>query len=139
MILYKIIAILSFFRISTGFLAINNYACKSKIKLLMKWAGDRPPLPNMEILDQKMDATWGRGKFRSEVWEDDVNPLNNWWTAYEPSEEQAEAAEMGYDFKNPQAWFEVQTNYNIIYDIILLEYDLIFSLIYFLIFKGEKN
>ena len=33
----------------------------------MEWKGDRPPLPNMEFLDQRMDAAWGRGKFRDEV------------------------------------------------------------------------
>ena len=35
--------------------------------LSMVWKGDRPPLPNMEFLDQRMDAAWGRGKFRDEV------------------------------------------------------------------------
>lgn len=73
----------------------------------MKWNGDRPPLPNMELLTQRMDASWGRGKYRTEVWNDNVNPMNDWWTAYAPSEEQIEACDQGYDFKNPQAWFEV--------------------------------
>eukprot|EP01035_Chromulina_nebulosa_P020951 gene20951-27154_t len=53
-----------------------------------------------------MDAAWGRGKFRSEVWDDDVNPLNDWWEAYAPSQEEIDAAQNGYDFANPQAWFE---------------------------------
>jgi hypothetical protein len=77
--------------------------------LSMKWNGDRPPLPNMEILNQRMDASWGRGKFRTEVWDDNVNPMNDWWTAYAPSDEQIEACAQGYDFKNPQAWFEVRS------------------------------
>ena len=36
-------------------------------QISMEWKGDRPPLPNMEFLDQRMDAAWGRGKFRDEV------------------------------------------------------------------------
>jgi hypothetical protein len=55
-----------------------------------------------------MDATWGRGKFRTEVWEDNSNPVNDWWIPYLASEEEVEASEAGYDFKNPQAWFEVR-------------------------------
>jgi hypothetical protein len=74
------------------------------------WPGNRPPLPNMYILDQKMDAAWGRGKFRTEVWEDDVNPLNNWWKAYAPSEEEVDAADKGYNFKDPKSYFEVLVN-----------------------------
>jgi hypothetical protein len=54
-----------------------------------------------------MDAAWGRGKYRTEVWEDDVNPVNDWWAVYAPSEEEIEAAEKGYDFSNPKDWFEV--------------------------------
>lgn len=88
--------------------------------LSMEWKGDRPPLPNMEFLDQKMDAAWGRGKFRDEVWNDNVNPLNNWWTAFAPSEEQTDAAAQGYDFKNPQAYFEEK---NIDYEKALEKYE----------------
>ena len=29
-----------------------------------KWPGDRPPIANPQLLKQKMDASWGRGKFR---------------------------------------------------------------------------
>lgn len=54
-----------------------------------------------------MDASWGRGKFREEVWNDKANPSNDWWEAYAPSEEEIEAAEAGYDFSNPKDWFEV--------------------------------
>ena len=72
-----------------------------------KWPGNRPPIVNMEILEQRMDASWGRAKYRSEVWEDDVNPLNDWWLAYAPSEEEIEAAKQGYNFKEAAAWFEV--------------------------------
>ena len=61
----------------------------------------------METIDQRMDATWGRAKFRTEVWEDDPNPKNYWWLAYTPSQEEIEAAGQGYDFKNPKEWFEV--------------------------------
>ena len=57
-----------------------------------------------------MDAAWGRAKYRTEVWEDDVNPSNDWWLAYAPSEEEVSAAEKGFDFKNPQSWFEVGKN-----------------------------
>ena len=39
----------------------------SRSHISMEWKGDRPPLPNMEFLDQRMDAAWGRGKFRDEV------------------------------------------------------------------------
>eukprot|EP01036_Dinobryon_divergens_P031647 gene31647-41084_t len=71
-----------------------------------QWPGTRPPIPNMETIDQRMDATWGKAKFRTEVWEDDVNPMNEWWLAYAPSEEEVAAAEKGFDFKNPAKWFE---------------------------------
>lgn len=54
-----------------------------------------------------MDATWGRGKYRTEVWEDDVNPVDFWWEAYEPSVEEAQAAAAGYDFGDPKGWLEV--------------------------------
>lgn len=73
-----------------------------------QWPGTRPPIPNMETIDQRMDATWGKAKFRTEVWEDDVNPMNEWWLAYAPSEEEVAAAEKGFDFKNPAKWFEVR-------------------------------
>lgn len=64
----------------------------------------------METVDQRMDATWGRAKYRTEVWEDDVNPMNEWWLAYAPSEEEVAAAEQGFDFKNPSKWFEVSNH-----------------------------
>lgn len=73
------------------------------------WPGNRPPVPNPLLIEQKMDATWGRGKFRTEVWEDDVNPWNFWWEAYAPSEETLEAMELGFDFTNPKEWLEVIT------------------------------
>eukprot|EP00596_Hydrurales_sp_CCMP1899_P010890 CAMPEP_0119041800 /NCGR_PEP_ID=MMETSP1177-20130426/13713_1 /TAXON_ID=2985 /ORGANISM="Ochromonas sp, Strain CCMP1899" /LENGTH=148 /DNA_ID=CAMNT_0007008127 /DNA_START=309 /DNA_END=755 /DNA_ORIENTATION=+ len=57
-------------------------------------------------LEQGMDATWGRGKMRTEVWEGDVNPANDWWRAYEPSEEEVVAAGKGYNFSNPKKYFE---------------------------------
>ena len=44
---------------------------------------------------------------RAEVWEDKVNPLNDWWEAYAPSDEEVEAAALGFDFKDPQAWCQV--------------------------------
>lgn len=71
------------------------------------WKGDRTPLPRMERLEQSMDATWGRGKFRTEVWAGDVNPMNDWWMAYAPSPEEVEAAAKGFNFRDPKAWFEV--------------------------------
>ena len=45
---------------------------------------------------------------RAEVWEDKVNPLNNWWESYSPSEEERDAAAQGYDFAHPEKWFEVR-------------------------------
>jgi len=71
------------------------------------WPGDRPPMTNLELLEQRMDATWGRGKYRTEVWDDDMNPVSDWWTAYAPSEEQIEAAAAGYDFKDSASWLKV--------------------------------
>jgi hypothetical protein len=71
------------------------------------WPGNRPPIPNLEFLDQRMEATWGRGKFREEIWQDRANPVNDWWTAYAPSPEETEAAAAGYDFGNPRKWHEV--------------------------------
>lgn len=109
---------------SDGFLIKNDRIRTQGISgnffCAMAWKGDRPPLPNMEFLDQRMDAAWGRGKYRDEVWNDNVNPLNNWWTAYAPSEEQEEAAAQGYDFTNPQAYFEEK---NIDYEKALEQYE----------------
>ena len=73
------------------------------------WDGKRTPVPAMERLEQAMDASWGRGKFRTEVWAGDVNPCNDWWLAYAPSDEEVDAASKGFDFRNPKAWFEVCT------------------------------
>ena len=89
----------------------------------ISWDGSRPPIVNMEIIDQKMDATWGRAKYRTEVWDDDVNPVNEWWTAYAPSDEEVDASKQGYDFKDPQAWFKV----------------LLLTLIIFYIYKRPKE
>ena len=47
--------------------------------------------------------------YRSEVWEDQVNPLNDWWEGFAPSQEEAEAMAAGYDFANPKAWLEVSS------------------------------
>lgn len=69
-----------------------------------KWPGDRPPVPLASFLTQYMDASWGRGKFRTEVWSDDVNPMNNWWEVYAPSEEEQQAVAGGYDFGDVEAW-----------------------------------
>ena len=55
-----------------------------------------------------------------QVWNDNVNPLNNWWTAFAPSEEQQEAAAQGYDFKNPQAYFEVNATTYVSYSIYVI-------------------
>lgn len=74
---------------------------------IFAWPGTRPPVPNVQFWDQRMDATWGRGKFRVEIWEDVVNPVNDWWSAYAPSEEEIEAASAGYDFKDPKGWLAV--------------------------------
>lgn len=69
-----------------------------------KWPGNRPPVPNPLFFDQKMDAAWGRGKFRTEIWEDNVNPLNDWYNAYTPSDEEIQAAHAGFDFSDPEGW-----------------------------------
>ena len=72
-----------------------------------KWDPKKIPAPKIEFLQQRMDASWGRGKFREEVWKDKANPSNDWWEVYAPSKAEIEAAEMGYDFSNPKEWFEV--------------------------------
>jgi hypothetical protein len=72
------------------------------------WPGNRPPLPNFSRKGQVMDATWGRGKFRTEVWNMDINPVNRWWQKYEPSFEEIDALEAGYDFENPEAWLKAK-------------------------------
>jgi hypothetical protein len=69
-----------------------------------KWPGDRPPIPKVEFLTQFMDAAWGRGKFRTEVWEDDVNPMNLWWEVYGPSDEEKDAANGNFGFGNAKEW-----------------------------------
>ncbi len=71
------------------------------------WPGDRPPVPNMKLLEQKMDASWGRGKYRAEVWEDCANPINDWWLAYTPSPEEVEAAAQGFWFSDVEGWCKV--------------------------------
>lgn len=73
------------------------------------WPGNRPPMMNEKLKLQRMSATWGRGRFRTEVWDDDVNPINNWWEAYAPSQEQLEAMAAGYDFSDSKSYFEVIT------------------------------
>ena len=85
---------------------VNNRYSSSFSNLNMKWDGNskRPPLPVPNFLDQSMDAAWGRGKMRTEVWEDDVNPMDNWWEIYSPSEEEVDAAEDGFDFSNVENW-----------------------------------
>ena len=55
-----------------------------------------------------MDASWGRGIYRTEVWDGDVNPMNDWWVAYAPSADEVSAAGKGFNFKDPKAWFEVK-------------------------------
>lgn len=71
------------------------------------WPGTRPPIINMRFLQLKMDATWGRGKYRDEIWDDNINPSNDWWISFAPSEEEIEAASLGYDFANPKEYFAV--------------------------------
>ena len=69
-----------------------------------EWPGDRLPATNPRFLDQRMDAAWGRGKFRTEIWNDNVNPINDWWEAFTPSDEEVEAAAAGFDFSDPEGW-----------------------------------
>jgi hypothetical protein len=47
------------------------------------------------------------------VWEGDVNPVDFWWKAYEPSEEEWEAMAAGYDFDDGKKWLEVRTFANV--------------------------
>jgi hypothetical protein len=74
---------------------------------LQSWPGNRPPVTNPARLEQCMDANWGRGRYRTEIWEGNVNPVDFWWEAYEPSAEEVEAADAGYDFSDPRKWHEV--------------------------------
>ena len=69
-----------------------------------KWPGDRLPVPNPLFLDQKMDAAWGRGKYRTEIWDDNVNPLNDWYNAYTFSQEEIDAIRAGFDFNDAEGW-----------------------------------
>ena len=55
------------------------------------WPGNRPPLPNFRRMTQSMDAAWGRGKYRQEIWEDNVNPVVDWKVGFEPSAEEMDA------------------------------------------------
>lgn len=73
---------------------------------LQAWPGNRPPVNNMNVVAQKMDATWGKAKFRTEIWNDDVNPVNDWWKNYAPSQEEIQAAKEGFDFKDVKGWCE---------------------------------
>ena len=50
--------------------------------------------------------SFSTGKYRTEVWNDDVNPMNDWWEAYSQSEEEIEAMAAGYDFNNPEEYFK---------------------------------
>ena len=74
----------------------------------MKW--DRKSEPAKNPLLQKLvaDASWDRENDRVDVWEDQPNPTFNWIEAYLPTDEEREAAAAGYDFANPEAWFEEQ-------------------------------
>lgn len=71
------------------------------------WPRNRPPTPNVKLLTDKMDATWGRGKFRAEVWSGEDNPEDDWTDKYSPSEEELEAMLYGFDFTNARQQLEV--------------------------------
>jgi hypothetical protein len=81
-----------------------------QVENLNKWPGTRPPVLNMLLLEQRMDASWGARKYRTEITieitPDDVNPMDDWWAKYAPSDEEKEAIMKGYDFKNPKKYFE---------------------------------
>ena len=75
------------------------------------WDGTRPPIPNLRRFEDesKMEATYGRGKFREEVWNSVINPKNEWWRQYEPSIEEAAAMMQGYyNYEKREDWFEVR-------------------------------
>lgn len=100
----------SFNRFAFGkFLKMSSHADKPEIIRGKKWPGNRPPINNPMLDELKMDASWGRGKFRDEIWEDNLCPKNEWWRAYEPTDEEYEAMALGYDFSNPRKWHEVRT------------------------------
>ena len=40
---------------------INN---RNGLTLAMSWPKTRPPVPNAIVYKQKMDAAWGRGRYR---------------------------------------------------------------------------
>jgi hypothetical protein len=71
-----------------------------------------------------MDAAWGRGKYRTEIWNDNVNPMNDWWTAYAPSQEEIDASIAGFDFSDAEGWckergFDYEAAYKTAQDIVL--------------------
>jgi hypothetical protein len=53
-----------------------------------------------------MNASWGKAKFRTEVWDDDVNPSDDWWRVYAPSEEEIDAALANFSFGEVEQWCE---------------------------------
>jgi hypothetical protein len=85
----------------------RRFAAEKESDKPKEWDKKKIPLPRKEFFTQKMDATWGRGKFREEVWEDRGNPENFWWEAYMPSQQEIEAFNAGFDFEDPKKWFEV--------------------------------
>lgn len=108
--LRSLVAIVLLFASSAYMPAPANKIARSVVLLDSKkaWPGNRPPATNPLFEEQKMDAAWGRGKFRTEIWEDKVNPLNDWWEAYAPTQEEIEAAEAGFDFQDPEGWCKAQ-------------------------------
>lgn len=111
--------LISFFALSKSFL-IGRIRVQNRVRLFdgdatvgiaNKWPGNRPPIGNLLRVEQSMDATWGRGKYRAEVWEGEDNPVDDWWEAYTPSQEEQEAAAAGYDFRHPKDWFQVNVRF----------------------------
>lgn len=75
------------------------------------WDRKSVPVKRPELLNLPKDArNWEVEDDRLEVWEGDPNPPMelDWVTAYTPSEEEIEAAALGFDWKNPEAWFAAQ-------------------------------
>ena len=64
--MFGVQSIISFIVILRTLLAFNmhKYIATKSNTMMMAWSGDRPPAANPLIYKQKMDAAWGRGKYR---------------------------------------------------------------------------
>lgn len=63
MLALVLVLVATIFTIHESFM-IRQERMRSMIMSAQKWPGDRPPIINPLLLKQKMDASWGRGKYR---------------------------------------------------------------------------